>query len=64
MTTSSLNLSNAGQLVDSVSFYIADQIAQKEKPKPQQMNTFPFNGNEYSAAPKPRDTLIPTPRIG
>ncbi len=64
MTTSSLNLSNAGQLVDSVSFYIAAQIDPKEQPKPPQTDTFPFNGNEYSAAPKPRNTMIPTPRIG
>ncbi len=64
MTTSNLNLFNAGQLVDSVSFHIADQLAAQEKPKQQQANTFTFNGVEYAAAPKPRDTMIPMPRIG
>lgn len=64
MTTSSLNMFNAGQLVDSVSFHIADQMASQEKPKQQQADTFSFNGAEYTAPPKPRNTLIPTPRIG
>lgn len=64
MTTSSLNIFNAGQLVDSVSTHIADQIAAQDKPKQQQSDTFTFNGIEYAAAPKPRNTLIPTPRNG
>ncbi|MBT9303389.1 MULTISPECIES: hypothetical protein [Pseudomonas] len=64
MTTTNLNLFNAGQLVDSVASHIADQLNAQEKPKQPQTETFSFNGVEYSAAPKPRNTLIPTPRIG
>ncbi|NNA91491.1 hypothetical protein [Pseudomonas gessardii] len=64
MTTTELNLSNAGQLVDIITNHIADQIAAQNKPKPPQTETFSFNGIEYAAAPKPRNTMIPTPRIG
>lgn len=64
MTTSNLNLSHAGHLVDSVAMHIADQIAAQDKPKPQQPPSFPFNGIEYAAAPKPNNTMIPMPRIG
>lgn len=65
MTTSLSNIGNAGHIIDSVSSHIADQIAAQDKPKQQQQtNTFTFGGVEYTAVPKPRNTLIPTPRIG
>lgn len=64
MTTLGLNLFNAGQLVDSVTSCVADHIKAREKLKQPQNQTFSFGGVEYTAAPKPRNTLIPTPRIG
>ncbi|WP_176561423.1 hypothetical protein [Pseudomonas sp. ICMP 8385] len=42
MTTTELNLSNAGQLVDIITDHIADQIAAQNKPKPPQTETFSF----------------------
>ncbi|SDU90332.1 hypothetical protein SAMN04490181_1288 [Pseudomonas brenneri] len=64
MTTSLSSIDNAGHIIDSVSSHIADLMAAQGKPKQQQTNTFTFGGVEYTAPPKPRNTLIPTPRIG
>lgn len=64
MMTLCTYLFNASHLGNSDPSYGNDQIAAKDKTKPEQTNTFAFNGNEYPAAPKPHTTMIPIPRIG
>ncbi|KTC56685.1 hypothetical protein AO262_03050 [Pseudomonas fluorescens ABAC62] len=58
-----LNLAHAGQVVDSVTSYVADQLALQDNAKAKQTPKFLFGGKEYT----PRSdtgTLIPNARVG